>query len=53
MKTRYEKVKEIIESVRPEDRRMCPSKSACACKGCVSSKGVKEYELKLYFNGKL
>lgn len=50
--TRYEKVKQIIDSLPEKDRRICPN-GVCACKGCVTSKGIKEHELKLYKQGKL
>jgi hypothetical protein len=50
---RYEKLKQILDSMRPEDRRVCPAKGPCACSGCASSKGIKEHELKLYLEGKL
>jgi hypothetical protein len=51
--TRYQKVKQILDSLRPEDRKICTVKGACACKGCVSSKGIREHELKLYQENKL
>jgi hypothetical protein len=51
--TRYQKVKQILDAMRPEDRRICQVKGGCACRGCASSKGVKEHELKLYEQGKL
>jgi len=50
--TRYEWAKKIIEQTATENRRICKA-SKCACNGCISSKGVRESELKLYFEGKL
>lgn len=51
--TRYERVKSIIDSIPIKDRRVCPNKGGCACKGCVTVYGIREVELKLYNDGKL
>lgn len=48
--TRYEKVFNILKDLPKDSLRICPAKSGCACRGCVSAYGISEYELKLYLN---
>jgi len=51
--SRYLKVKRILDDMRPQERRICTIKEACACTGCASSKGIKKHELELYLKGEL
>lgn len=47
--TRYERVKEILDSKPKEQLRMCPTKGGgCACIGCVEGLGIRESELEWY-----
>lgn len=43
-KTRYDKVKEILDSLPEESLRICQSKNGCACRGCVTSLDIRKSE---------
>lgn len=42
---RYERINEILKSLPKKDLKVCPSKGACACNGCVSVHGIRKHEL--------
>lgn len=45
---RYDRVKEQLDNVPKDKLKMCQSKGACACTGCVNALGVRSSELKWY-----
>lgn len=54
--TRYERVKQIMDSLPEKERRACPmlrKLSACACIGCATSKGISKEMIDKYLRGEL